>query len=868
MSIFNFTVDRTVDQSADQTATCPLHEAIEPSQPPSRFRHRWIQLFSVCCAIGVGLLPLMKPKPVLSAEQVSVTYGPFEFPLSIESLETFAETGEITGGMRFYARFLDDVALAEFQQFLQRRFEVNPFVLSQLTYSPLGEDVVRRLGDVIRTDANLNGFYALRSAMILAANDPEGLSVLGVLRQYPSYRIRISAQQLFQLRRELTKQIEYRDAAIAAIEEVATLEAANRSAIDLPALPVPGEPGPYAVTMQSLILNRDRQTLLGETIERRFRVLVYLPNGLTEPAPVVVISHGLGSTPEAFAYLGEHLATHGFVTVLPQHIGSDESRREGALTGVFSSVVTPVEFVDRPFDISYTLDELERLNETDARFQGRMNLEQVGVIGHSFGGYTALALAGANLKTQAYLRQQCETLSARLDASFVLQCTAASLPPFTFALQDERIKATIAVSPLTSLVFGPEGMGQIQTPTMIVAGSNDFIASAVQEQIHPFLWLDMSEKYLAVMVPSSHTFVDRTPPGSNPTLDAISTLLSGPAPELGQAYVRELSTAFMQTYLGNQPEYEAFLTAAYARSIEQEPLQLELIRSLTPEQLEQAFGGPPPIPFFPDMATAGASPDRSDQSGATLQTIAETGVLRAAIRVDSPPFGFVDANDQIRGYCVTLLTGLTDRLQQQLGTPVRLDISTESTRENRFAIVQDGTVQIECGPNRLRPDLEDVRFSTPFFLTGTQFLVRTTETEQINPLSNLANVRVGVVDETTAAFVRQRYPRATLVPFAENSTITTGVQALVDGTIDAMAADGILLLNAADRANLSTNDYTLLPRGPLTCAPYSLILPEDDAQWQETVDDFLVGQAGRDIRRQQFANLSSYLFLTLDYCVE
>jgi predicted dienelactone hydrolase/ABC-type amino acid transport substrate-binding protein len=692
---------------------------------------------------------------------------------------------------------------------------------------------------------------------------------LGVLQQYPSYRIRISAQQLLQLRRELVKQIEYRDAAVEAIAQVASQEAANTSAIDLPAVPLPGEPGPYQVTRQSLTLNRDRQTLLGEPIQRRFRVLVYLPEGLTESAPVVVISHGLGSSPEAFAYLGEHLATHGFVTVLPQHIGSDESRREGALTGVFSSVVTPVEFVDRPFDISYTLDQLERLNETDANFLDRMNLEQVGVIGHSFGGYTALALAGANLNTQAYLRQQCDSLNARLDASFVLQCTAASLPPFTFPLQDERIKATIAISPLTSLVFGPEGLGDIQIPTMIAAGSNDFIASAVQEQIHPFLWLNTPDKYLAVMVPSSHTFVDRTPPGSNPTLDAFSTLLSGPAPELGQAYVRDLSTAFMQTHLGNQPEYEAFLTASYAQSIEQEPLELELIRSLTPEQLEQAFGGPPPIPFFPDMAAAEPGTDRQNQSGEILQTIAETGVLRAAIRSDSPPFGFVDANGQISGYCVNLLTGLTEQLQQQLETPVRLEITTESTRENRFAIVQDGTVQVECGPNTLQTDVDGIRFSTPFFLTGTQFLVRTAEAEQINPLTGLTNVRVGVLDNTsTEDFVQQRYPNAEIVQFAENSTVTTGVQALADGAIDTFAADGILLLNAAERANLSTADYTLLPRGPLTCNPYGLILPEDDAQWRETVDDFIVGQAGRDIRREQFANVSSYLFLTLDYCVE
>jgi predicted dienelactone hydrolase len=862
MRVANLRSDRrvagpTIDQAIE---SLPIGSSGSARCSPKRL----ISVLSFCCALGLGLGPLLKPKPVWSAEQISVTYGPLELPITIEALETFAETGEITGGLRLYARFLNDAALAEFQRFLQRRFEVDPFLLSQLTYSSLGEDVVRRLGNVIRTDSNLNGLYALRSAMILAAADPQGISVLGVLQNYPSYRIRISAQQLLNLRREFTKQIDYRDAAVTAIAQVASQEAAEAPPLD-PQIPPLGEPGPYSATRRTLMLERDRQTLLGETIERQFRVLLYLPNDLAQPAPVVVISHGLGSSPEAFAYLGEHLATHGFVAVLPQHIGSDEARRVGVLEGVFSDVVTPVEFIDRPFDISYMLNELEHLAASDPSYSNRMNLDQVGVIGHSFGGYTALALAGADLNTQDYLRQECNSLQARLDVSFVLQCTATALPPFTFPLQDERVQAAIAVSPLTSLVFGPDGMSGIQVPTMIVSGSNDFIAASVQEQIHPFLWLNTPDKYLALLIPSSHTFSDDTPPSSD-VFQAFGELLSGPDPELGQTYIRNLSTAFMQRHLNQQLAYDTALTATYAQSIEQDPLELELIRSLTPDQLQQAFGGPPPIPFFPEMTAA--PDDAIDQPGAVLPTIAETGVLRAAIRTDSPPFGFVDATGQPAGFCVNLLTGLTEQLQQQLDTPVRLEI-VPSTLENRFAMVQNGTVQVECGPNSLQEEKRGVRFSTPFFLTGTQFLVRTSESDRVNPLGSLAGVRIGVLEDTTTeAFVQQRYPNAEIVELDEANSITSGVQALVDGAIDAFANDGILLLSAAQQANLSTADYTLLPTGPLTCEPYGLILPEGDRQWRETVNDLMVGRVTENLRQQEFASFSSYLFLTLDYCVE
>lgn len=823
--------------------------------------------FLVNLAGFLGCFCLLKPKPALSAEKISVLYGPLEFPLTIDALETFANTGRITGGLQLYASFLDEEGLAEFRQVLQQRFQISPVVLSQLTYSPLGEAVLQRLGNVLRTDAGLNGFFALRAATILAAHDPEGLSVIGFLRRYPSHSLRINAQQLLELNRGFTTQLRYRDAAVAAITQDAQAEAANESFVAPANLSDPAELGPYAVSQRQLELNRDRRTLSGETIERRFRVLLYLPEVLQseagKPAPVVVISHGLGSSPEAFSYLGKHLASHGFVAVLPQHIGSDESRRTGALTGLFSSVVTPVEFVDRPYDVSFMLDQLEQLAQSDPTLAGRMNLQQVGVIGHSFGGYTALALAGAELNTQDFLRQQCDQSQGRLDISRVLQCTAERLPPYTYALRDARIKATIAISPLTSLVFGPESMGNIQVPTMIVSGSNDFITSAVQEHIHPFLWLNTPEKYLALVIPSNHIFADNTPTDVNDPFSAAGALLTGPEPELGQSYVRELSVAFMQSHLNQQTDYESFLTSTYAKSISQSPLDLRLIRSLAPEQLEQAFGGPPPLPFFPQVASSQTGRART---GHVLQEIAQTGVLRASLRSDSAPFSSVDANGQTTGYCVDLLTAFASQLQEQLNRPVQLEITTQSTLANRFAGVRDGTVQIECGPNTIRNDVKDIVFSTPFFLTGTQFLVRAAESDRINPLGAMADVRIGLMGNTTTeTFVQQRYPNAEIIRFPSQASRSDTVQALAQGEIDAMAGDGILLLEGASQRD----EYALLPRGPLSCNPYGFALPADDAQWRNAVNSFITSQTVRDLRKQRFTQeLSSYLFLTLDLCVQ
>jgi predicted dienelactone hydrolase len=561
---------------------------------------KWSSFLSICCLLSLSIgATALKPKPVLSAETIFISYGPLDFSLPVSSLENFAKTGEVDRSLSFYARFLGEEGLANLREFLQRRLDVTPVVVSQLTYTPIGEQVLQKLGRVIRTETGLDGFYALRAALILSAADQEGMTMVNIMRQFPTPGIRMNANQLLQLQRQLTTLFDYQKAAVLAVSQASETEVAASTT----KVPIPKnfqERGKFRFSQRTLQLTRNRQSLVGTNSSHSFRVELYIPEGLSRPAPVVVISHGLGSDPKAFAYLGEHLASHGFVAVLPQHIGSDTVMREALLRGIATSSVDPMEFIDRPLDIKYLLDELERLSQTE--LAGKINVQQVGVIGHSFGGYTALALGGANFN-QARIAQECDRGKLRLNASFFLQCLAENFPPMNQNLSDPRIKAAIALNPLTNVVFGPEGMANIQIPTMILGSSADIIASVVEEQIHPFVWMKHPEKYLSIIVPSSHAASDQFDgTDQEPEPGSMGWLLSGPNPKLARNYVKGLSLVFMQAYVNNQSEYKDFLNAAFAESMSQEPLKLYLIRSLTPEQLEQAYGRRPPIPIIPEPA--------------------------------------------------------------------------------------------------------------------------------------------------------------------------------------------------------------------------------------------------------------------------
>jgi ABC-type amino acid transport substrate-binding protein len=324
----------------------------------------------------------------------------------------------------------------------------------------------------------------------------------------------------------------------------------------------------------------------------------------------------------------------------------------------------------------------------------------------------------------------------------------------------------------------------------------------------------------------------------------------------------------MQTYLANRTEFRPYLSAAYAKALTREPVKLDLVRSLTPTQLQQAFGSPPPIPIIPPPLVAEATTPTSASS--VLQEIQQKGILRASIRADAPPFALVEANGERKGYCMDLLTGLAARLQTQLNRPVTLEITTPSTLENRFTLVQNRTAYLECGPNTItRNPVEGTAFSTPFFITGTHFLARKPAKPTLNPQGNLQNVRVGVFSRTTTEeFVRRRYPTAQTVAFQGETARANAFQALNSGQIDAIANDGILLVSQLERQNLPLSQYALIPERPLTCDAYGMILPAGDRQWEITVNQFISSQPAKQIWDKSFKPLYPYILLNVDFCAD
>ncbi|NEP41999.1 MAG: hypothetical protein F6K35_23350, partial [Okeania sp. SIO2H7] len=169
----------------------------------------------------------------------------------------------------------------------------------------------------------------------------------------------------------------------------------------------------------------------------------------------------------------------------------------------------------------------------------------------------------------------------------LLQCRALEADAPANNLRDERIAAVIAINPIASGVFGPEGMSAIQVPTSIVAGTDDIFAPPIPEQVRSFAGLTTPDKYLVVSKPGTHfSFIGAE---EEEGVLPVPPELIGPDPKLALPYMQALTTAFFKSYIEKRGEFVAYLSEGYLESIAQKPFAFDLVTSFTPEQIEEAI---------------------------------------------------------------------------------------------------------------------------------------------------------------------------------------------------------------------------------------------------------------------------------------
>ncbi|PRH88913.1 dienelactone hydrolase [Labrys okinawensis] len=177
--------------------------------------------------------------------------------------------------------------------------------------------------------------------------------------------------------------------------------------------------------------------------------------------PLVLLSHGAGlaGSAQALSWIAAPLAERGFVVAAPTHPGNSGANRSAAET---------MKLWLRPADISDSLDAVAR----EPFFKDHLNAGEIGVLGLSMGGNTALALAGARIDPKR-LAAYCDT--DRLNPSLCGWIRESGVDLHALDLRsagrdgrDRRIRFAMAIDPAPVDVFDSESFSSVDIPVALL----------------------------------------------------------------------------------------------------------------------------------------------------------------------------------------------------------------------------------------------------------------------------------------------------------------------------------------------------------------------------------------------------------------
>ncbi|WP_291623944.1 hypothetical protein [Colwellia sp.] len=200
---------------------------------------------------------------------------------------------------------------------------------------------------------------------------------------------------------------------------------------------------------------------------------------------VAIISHGAFGSPREMNWLGYALASQGWVVAGVAHFG--ESWVYGAENIDPSSAMR---FWQRPQDVSFAIDSLS----DEGLFNTSLKTDKIIMLGHSSGGFTSLAMAGANLeagKSEAY----CVSEKAKDDKGCgygqqskrkpMSEAMLKKIGLLQEQMRDERVVAVIALDPALGHAVSEQSLESIKVPALILGSlENDFLPYTVHSKYY------------------------------------------------------------------------------------------------------------------------------------------------------------------------------------------------------------------------------------------------------------------------------------------------------------------------------------------------------------------------------------------------
>jgi glutamate/aspartate transport system substrate-binding protein len=224
----------------------------------------------------------------------------------------------------------------------------------------------------------------------------------------------------------------------------------------------------------------------------------------------------------------------------------------------------------------------------------------------------------------------------------------------------------------------------------------------------------------------------------------------------------------------------------------------------------------------------------------TLKKIKDTGSITVGHRESSIPFSYLDDKQKPIGYAMDLCMRIVDAVKTELKMP-NLKVNLQPvTSSNRIPLLQNGTVDLECGSTTNSVTRQQqVAFGPTYFVINVTAAVK--KNSNINSLADLNGKTVSTTSGTTAVPLLKTYEKTKSANIKEiyGKDHAEAFLLMADDRVAAFVMDDILLAGQIANAK-NPADYKIIPES-LRQEPYSMMLRKDDPQFKALVDKTIGG---------------------------
>jgi glutamate/aspartate transport system substrate-binding protein len=227
------------------------------------------------------------------------------------------------------------------------------------------------------------------------------------------------------------------------------------------------------------------------------------------------------------------------------------------------------------------------------------------------------------------------------------------------------------------------------------------------------------------------------------------------------------------------------------------------------------------------------------QAGDTLAKIKETGTVTMGVRESSGALSYTLGDGKFAGFHIDICQHVLADVQKKLGL-ARLEIKYQPvTSQNRIPLVQNGTVDIECGSttnNSKRQ--EDVAFAVTTYVTEVRIAVKAQS--GITSIAQLSGKNVATTTGTTSVQLLRKHERAAGVDFREvfGKDHADSFLLLETGRADAFVMDDYILAGNIGRSKAPA-DYRIVGE-PLSVEPIAIMFRKDDPGFKAAVNESII----------------------------